>query len=219
MSPVRRVRRVIRRVDPWTVLKVSFVFNAIMALAFVLGSVIFWSIFVNAGIPDRLTEFAESLTLTFEVDGELYFRVVLFLAIIWAILMTGLATLGSVFYNLISDTVGGVEVVVLEEVIAPTAIAGGSTTVRPVRRPAQTRPQTAAAKPKPATAPKLAAKPRPVTEAKTPPEVAQPGVDGSASTSPTTRESAAAASTGNGEVSETRPDKPEVPTTESPAVT
>ena len=92
MSPVRRVRRVIRRIDPWTVLKVSFVFNAIMALAFVLGSIIFWSIFVNAGVPERLTEFAESLTLSFEVDGELYFRVVLFLSIVWSILMTGLAT-------------------------------------------------------------------------------------------------------------------------------
>ncbi|MEE8330662.1 MAG: DUF3566 domain-containing protein [Acidimicrobiia bacterium] len=157
MSPVRRVRRVIRRIDPWTVLKVSFVFNAIMALAFVLGSIIFWSIFVNAGIPDRLTEFAESLTLSFEVDGELYFRVVLFLSVIWAILMTGLATLGSVLYNLISDTVGGVEVVVLEEVIAPMAAPGGSSAMRPVRRPARQRP---AAK-QPATPPKAAIAPTP----------------------------------------------------------
>jgi len=139
MSPVRRVRRVIRRIDPWTVLKVSFVFNAIMALAFVLGSIIFWSIFVNAGVPDRLTEFAESLTLSFEVDGELYFRVVLFLSIIGAILLTGLATLGSVLYNLIADTVGGVEVVVLEEVLAPVAAPSGTTAVRPVRRPATRR--------------------------------------------------------------------------------
>ena len=153
MSPVRRVRRVIRRIDPWTVLKVSFVFNAVMALAFVLGSIVFWSIFVNAGVPDRLTEFAESLTLSFEVDGELYFRVVLFLSIIGAILLTGLATLGAVLYNLISDIVGGVEVVVLEEVIAPMALPGGSTGVRPVRRPAsRTRP--AAAPRQPATTPK-----------------------------------------------------------------
>ena len=177
MSPVRRVRRVIRRIDPWTVLKVSFVFNAIMALAFVLGSVIFWSVFVNAGIPERLTEFAESLTLSFEVDGELYFRVVLFMSIIWAILMTGLATLGALFYNLISDTVGGVEVVVLEEVIAPMAAAGGSAAVRPARRPSRVRPQTAtsratAAKPKtppatekPAPAAKPAATEKPAAQA------------------------------------------------------
>jgi hypothetical protein len=157
MSPVRRVRRVIRRIDPWTVLKVSFVFNAIMALAFVLGSIIFWSIFVNAGIPEDLTDFAESLTLSFEVDGELYFRVVLFLSVIWAILMTGLATLGSVLYNLIADTVGGVEVVVLEEVIAPMAAPGGSSAIRPVRRPVRQRP----ASKQPTTPPKGAVTPTP----------------------------------------------------------
>lgn len=144
MSPVRRVRRVVRRIDPWTVLKVSFVFNAIMALAFVLGSVIFWSIFVNAGIPERITDFAESLTLSFEVDGPLYFRVVLLLALIWAILMTGLATLGAVLYNLIADTVGGVEVVVLEEVITPVATPAGNVGVRPPRRrPARPVPMPA----------------------------------------------------------------------------
>ena len=56
--PVQRVRRVIRKFDPWTVLKVSFVFNAILALIFVLGTVIFWSVFVNAGIPERINELA-----------------------------------------------------------------------------------------------------------------------------------------------------------------
>ena len=35
MTQVRRVRRIIRKFDPWTVLKVSFVFNVIAALAFV----------------------------------------------------------------------------------------------------------------------------------------------------------------------------------------
>jgi hypothetical protein len=171
MSPVRRVRRVIRRIDPWTVLKVSFVFNAIMALAFVLGSIIFWSIFVNAGIPDRLTEFAESLTLSFEVDGELYFRVVLFLSIVWAILMTGLATLGSVLYNLIADTVGGVEVVVLEEVIAPMAAPAGSAAVRPARRQPQPRP---AAPSRREAAPPAATKPAATKPAATKPAAAQP---------------------------------------------
>ena len=55
---VQRARRVIRKVDPWTVLKVSLVFNALMALAFVLGTIIFWAIFVNAGIPERINELA-----------------------------------------------------------------------------------------------------------------------------------------------------------------
>jgi hypothetical protein len=139
--PVRRVRRIIRRVDPWTVLKVSLVFNAIAALAFVLGSVIFWSVFVNAGQPDKIIDFEENLGITFTIEGEKYFRVVVLLSVIWSILATGLLTLGAVLYNLIADTVGGIEVVVLEEVVGTTQAAG---TARPVR---STRPRPTAAPP------------------------------------------------------------------------
>lgn len=131
--PVHRVRRVIRKIDPWTVLKVSFVFNAILALIFVLGTVIFWSVFVNAGIPDQINELALVIGLEngFQMDGPTYFRVVLLLAIIGTILLTGFFTLGAVIYNLISDLVGGLEVVVLEESSAP-----------PVTRPATPRGAT-----------------------------------------------------------------------------
>ncbi len=115
--PVQRVRRVIRKIDPWTVLKVSLVFNAIMALVTVLGLVVFWSVFVNAGIPDRINELALTIGLENGItfSGAVYFRIVVLLAIVGTILMTGLFTLGAVIYNLISDLVGGVEFVVLEE--------------------------------------------------------------------------------------------------------
>lgn len=118
---VQRVRRVIRKVDPWTVLKVSLVFNAIMALVFVLGTVIFWAIFVNAGIPERINELALLIGLEngINLDGEVYFRIVILLSVIGTIMMTGFFTLGAVVYNLISDLVGGIEVIVLEETGAP----------------------------------------------------------------------------------------------------
>jgi hypothetical protein len=57
--------------------------------------------------------------LTFTPDGELYFRVLVMFAIVGAIVMTGLMTLGAVMYNLISDMVGGVEITVLEETYNP----------------------------------------------------------------------------------------------------
>ena len=118
---VQRVRRVIRKVDPWTVLKVSLVFNAVMSLVFVLGTIIFWAIFVNAGIPERINELALLIGLEngINLDGQVYFRIVVLLSVIWTIMMTGFFTLGAVIYNLISDLVGGVEVIVLEESAAP----------------------------------------------------------------------------------------------------
>ncbi|MFB3051862.1 MAG: DUF3566 domain-containing protein, partial [Acidimicrobiia bacterium] len=44
MTTVRRVRRIIRKIDPWTVLKVSAVVWAVVGLALVLGFVIFWAV-------------------------------------------------------------------------------------------------------------------------------------------------------------------------------
>ena len=118
---VRRVRRVIRKIDPWTVLKVSLIFNAIAGLIFVLGLWVMWSLAVQRGIPDQVTEFFANFALVFTPEGELYFRVVVLLTVIMVVLLTGLFTLGAVMYNLISDIVGGVEVIVLEEtyLVAP----------------------------------------------------------------------------------------------------
>jgi hypothetical protein len=105
---VQRVRRVIRKIDPWTVLKVTLVFNAIMALVFVLGTVIFWSIFVNAGIPEKINDLALLIGIEngINLEGAVFFRIVLLLSVIGTILMTGFFTLGAVVYNLISDLVG-----------------------------------------------------------------------------------------------------------------
>ncbi len=119
---VRRVRRIVRKIDPWTVLKVSLVLNAIGALIFVLGTWVVWSMSLQRGIPDRFVEIFESLTLTFTPDGELYFRVIVMLAIVGGIVMTGLMTLGAVMYNLISDMVGGIEITVLEETYNPIPV-------------------------------------------------------------------------------------------------
>jgi hypothetical protein len=132
--PVQRVRRVIRKIDPWTVLKVSLVFNAIMALVTVLGLVVFWSVFVNAGIPERLNNLAVDIGMPngITLDGPVYFRVVVLLAAVGTILATGLFTLAAVVYNLISDLVGGVEFVVLEE------SGGARTAARQVKIPVTT---------------------------------------------------------------------------------
>jgi hypothetical protein len=113
--PVRRVRRIVRKIDPWTVLKVSFVLNVIGALAWVLGVWVAWSIAVQRGIPDAFVDVFSRLTIAVSPDGELYFRVILMLAIIGVIVMTSIMTLAAVLYNLISDLVGGVELIILEE--------------------------------------------------------------------------------------------------------
>ena len=120
MVRVNRVRRIIRKVDPWTVLKVSFVFNFIISLTIVLGFSILWVLLVNAGVPQGLEEIARRLALLDDNASlvgniEVLFSSVLFFATVYLLTQTAITTLGAFFYNLISDLVGGIEVIVLEE--------------------------------------------------------------------------------------------------------
>ena len=117
----RRVRRIVRKLDPWTVLKVAMVFCGIAALGLVLLSIVGWTVFNNLGIPDWIDEQAQSVSLIDPGDslvesGDQYFRGVIFLAVSWMIMTTGLVTLAAVLYNLIAEMVGGLEFTVMEEV-------------------------------------------------------------------------------------------------------
>ena len=119
MTSVRRVRRIIRKFDPWTVLKVSLVLYTVMGLALVLGLVIVWSVINAVEIPQKIETFFAELALFDSTniipDSEQLLRSSVFLAIAWTVFMTGMTTLTAVMYNLVSDVVGGIEVVVLEE--------------------------------------------------------------------------------------------------------
>ncbi len=116
---VRRVRRIVRKIDPWTVLKAAFVINLVIGMSATLGIWIAWSIAVQRGIPVDIAETLGRLTIAFTPDGELYFRVILMSAITWVVGATALMTLLAVLYNLVSDIVGGVELVMLEEIAEP----------------------------------------------------------------------------------------------------
>lgn len=136
MATVRRVRRIIRKIDPWTSLKVSAVVWLVLAVALVLGTVIFWSVLERAGIPDRITEFMVEITLIEEgsqpfANVEQFFRALVFGAVVWWVAMTGITVLGAVIYNLVSDVVGGLEIVVLEETYNPTIAAAPAPILHP----------------------------------------------------------------------------------------
>ena len=75
---------------------------------------------LNAGIPQGLEEIAKRLALlddnsSLVGNSEQLFSSVVFFAIFYMVAQTALTTLGVIFYNLVSDIVGGVEIIVLEE--------------------------------------------------------------------------------------------------------
>ena len=117
-----------RKIDSWTVFKVSAIFWLVAGLALILGFVMFWSVIDASGIPDRLVETLTEIGL-FEqgtdpfADSERFLRIAVFASITWSVVATGLTTLAAVMYNLISDIVGGVEFIVLEENLQPLNVA------------------------------------------------------------------------------------------------
>ena len=91
---VRRVRRVLRKIDPWTVLKVTAIFNVLVVMALSIGIVIAWSLLRNSGIPDDIVKSINGLSLfedDINLDGPSYFRVMVFFSIVSTIALTGFA--------------------------------------------------------------------------------------------------------------------------------
>lgn len=136
MTTVRRVRRIVRKIDPWTALKVSALVWAVLAVATVLGIVIFWAVLDRAGIPDKITEFMVEITLIEQgaqpfANTEQFLRVLIFGSIAGWVAMTGLTVAGAIVYNLVSDVVGGLEIVVLEESLNPAIPAATAPVLHP----------------------------------------------------------------------------------------
>lgn len=124
----RRVRRIIRKFDPWTVLKVSLILTAIAALGLVLLAVAFWAIVNRLGIPGALERAAQRVSLiapdeTLLQAGTVYLRGTLLAAAGWMMMAAGLLTSAAILYNLIAEVVGGVEFTVYEEVPVDPAYA------------------------------------------------------------------------------------------------
>ena len=120
---VRRVSRVIRGIDPWSVFKVGIIFHAALYLVVLVSSVLIWNVANSTGTIDNVERFMESFGWdSFSFDGAQLFRSVGLLGIFLAILGTGLWVLAAVVFNLVADLVGGVRVTVLEEEVVARSV-------------------------------------------------------------------------------------------------
>ena len=113
---VRRVGRVIRSVDAWTVFRVAAVFHAVMYVVLLVTGLLLWNVAGATGTIDNVERFMESFGWeSFTFRGGAAFRAFALLGIFGGVLLTGVWVLAAVIFNLITDLVGGVQVTVLEE--------------------------------------------------------------------------------------------------------
>lgn len=130
VSPQARVRKArlrVARVDPWSVMKVSFVLSIAMGIVTIVGTAVVWNVLNALGVFSSLNKTVGDLTSSGSTTGTSSFNLSSFLsfghvegymmiiALVDVVLATALATLGAYLYNLAAGFVGGFEVTLAED--------------------------------------------------------------------------------------------------------
>jgi hypothetical protein len=125
-TPERRVRKAhlrLTHVDPWSVMKTSFLFSVALGIVIVVAVAVVWGVLGAAGIWDSIdATVADVVGQTgdsFRIEDYLgTSRVMGFTMIVAAVdvvLVTVIGTLGAFLYNLAAALLGGIEVVLAED--------------------------------------------------------------------------------------------------------
>jgi hypothetical protein len=118
----RKVRLTLARLDPFSVLKLSFLLSVAVGIAIVVSAIVLWSVIDGMGVFDQINAMLRDiLGSESKLDINQYVglsRVVSLatvLAVLNVVLITALATLGSFLYNLASGLVGGLHVTLSDD--------------------------------------------------------------------------------------------------------
>lgn len=114
---VRRVRRLVRHLEPWSVLKVCLVFYLCVWGLLVIATRMLWSAAEEAGTIAKVETFIEELFAleTFTFDSEQIFRIFVLGGLVLVVGGIGVTVVLVILFNLISDLTGGIRFTMVEE--------------------------------------------------------------------------------------------------------
>ena len=113
---VRRVTRVVRTIDTWSVFKVALCFSLFLYAVCLTAGVLLWQVAQNTGTVDNVERFFESFGWqTFQLKGGTIYHNAWVGGLFLVVGLTGLCVLVATMFNLIAELVGGIRVTVLEE--------------------------------------------------------------------------------------------------------
>lgn len=112
----RKVGRLVRHVDLWSLLKVALLFNTCLLLVGVVAGLAIWWVLQRSGVITSVEGFFEQIFLLeeFRFDGRTVFRFGVFGGLLSVVAVSLLTVLGGLLFNLISDLTGGIRVSVVE---------------------------------------------------------------------------------------------------------
>jgi Transmembrane domain of unknown function (DUF3566) len=127
-APVRGPRRArlrLSRIDPWSVMKVSFLLAIAFGIVTVVSVFMVWSVLSAAGVWSSINNTVSDTlssgnnTSTFNIEDYLGMSRVLgftmLVSVIDVILITAIATLAAFLYNMAASLLGGIEVTLAED--------------------------------------------------------------------------------------------------------
>lgn len=120
----RKARLRLARIDPWSVMKTSFLFSIAFGIMTLVVVFVLWSVLLSSGALESLDSFMATLIgdgennpfhLTEVVTTGRVLGFAAIIAVIDVVLVTAIATLFSFLYNLAATVIGGLEVTLAED--------------------------------------------------------------------------------------------------------
>ena len=118
----RQISLVVSRIDPWTVMKVSFLLSVALGIAMVLAGLLVWLLLNSMNVFSSVENFINDIDPTGSIASMIdYLRLprVMAMSTIIAvsnvILVTAFCTVGALIYNLATSLVGGVKLSLTDE--------------------------------------------------------------------------------------------------------
>lgn len=122
-AKARKARLLVSKIDPWSVLKMAFLLSVALGIVTVVAAIVIWTVLDLTGIFDRVNQLLGEIAGS---EGEGFDlrqfaslgQVVSFatiIAVVNVVLLTALAMLAAVLYNISSTLVGGIGVTLTDD--------------------------------------------------------------------------------------------------------
>ena len=122
-AKVRRARLLVSKVDPWSVLKMSFLLSVALGIVTVVAAIVLWTVLDLTGIFDQVDSLLGTLAGSegggFELKkvaslGQVASFATI-IAVVNVVLLTALSMLSAVLYNIAATLVGGIGVTLTDD--------------------------------------------------------------------------------------------------------
>ena len=118
----RKVRLTLSRIDPWSVMKMSFLLSIAIGIMIVVAAFVFWYALNDLGVFTSIDETIRKIVGTESeldvlqyVERDRVVSIAMIVAVVDVVLLTALSTIGAFLYNVVAALVGGVHMTLTDD--------------------------------------------------------------------------------------------------------